>query len=91
MASSEDTREVIPFIGGIAMPKRMYESDAQHAFVTLMGPGLSLLPTLGLIWYAYSNDSRLAAHAGLLFAAINGKKNEAGAPDVWWYPGMSAG
>src|SRR5215475_9416949 len=63
---------LIPFIGGMAMPKRMYESDAQHAFVALMGPGLSLLPTIGLIWYAYSNGSQLAAHAGLLFAVING-------------------
>ncbi len=63
---------LIPFIGGMAMPKRMYESDAQHAFVALMGPGMSLLPTLGLIWYAYSNDSQLAAHAGFMFALING-------------------
>lgn len=56
---------LIPFIGGMAVPKRMYESDAQHAFVALMGPGMSLLPTAGLIWFAYCNDSQLAAHAGL--------------------------
>jgi len=63
---------LIPFIGGVAMPKRMYESDAQLAFVALMGPGMSLLPTLGLIWFAYSNESQLAAHAGFMFAFING-------------------
>jgi len=63
---------LIPFIGGMAMPKRMYESDAQHAFVALMGPGMSLLPTAGLIWFAYCNDSQLAAHAGFMFALING-------------------
>lgn len=63
---------LIPFIGGMAVPKRMYESDAQHAFVALMGPGMSLLPTLGLIWFAYSNESQLAAHAGFMFAFING-------------------
>ncbi len=63
---------LIPFIGGMAMPKRMYESDAQHAFVALMGPGMSLLPTAGLIWFAYRNDSQLAAHAGFMFALING-------------------
>jgi Zn-dependent protease len=63
---------LIPFIGGMAVPKRMYESDAQHAFVALMGPGMSLLPTAGLIWFAYHNDSQLAAHAGFMFALING-------------------
>lgn len=63
---------LIPFIGGMAMPKRGYESDAQHAFVALMGPALSLLPTLGLLWYAYRNNSPLAAHAAGLFAFING-------------------
>jgi Zn-dependent protease len=63
---------LIPFIGGMAVPKRMYESDAQHVFVALMGPGMSLLPTLGLIWFAYSNESQLAAHAGFMFAFING-------------------
>ena len=63
---------LIPFIGGMAVPKRMYESDAQHVFVALMGPGMSLLPTFGLIWFAYSNESQLAAHAGFMFAFING-------------------
>lgn len=63
---------LIPFIGGMAAPRRRYESDAQMAFVALMGPGLSLLPAIGLIWYAYSADSQLAVHAAVLVAIING-------------------
>ncbi len=63
---------LIPFIGGMAMPKRAYESDAQHAFVALMGPGFSLLPTLGLLWFAYRYNSAAAAHACFMFAFING-------------------
>src|SRR5262245_7840917 len=57
---------LIPFIGGMAVPKRMYASDAQHAFVALMGPGMSLLPTAGLVCLAYRTDSQLAAPAGLI-------------------------
>lgn len=63
---------LIPFFGGVAAPKRPYESDWKFGFVALMGPGFSLLPTAGLLALAYLYDWQLAAHAAALFAVING-------------------
>jgi Zn-dependent protease len=62
---------LVPFFGGMAFPKRRYETQWQRALVALMGPGLSLVPTLALVWLAYSTDSVLAAHAAFLSAAVN--------------------
>ncbi len=62
---------LIPFFGGMAFPKYHYENEWQRAFVALMGPGLSLLPTLALFWLAHSFDSALAARAAFLSAIIN--------------------
>jgi Zn-dependent protease len=36
----------LPFLGGLAMPRLPYESDAQHAFAALMGPGFSVVALL---------------------------------------------
>jgi Zn-dependent protease len=63
---------LVPFLGGMAYPKSHYENEWQRAFVALMGPGLSLVPTLGLFWLAYSMDSALAGRAAFIFAALNG-------------------
>ena len=62
---------LVPFVGGLAVPRRHYESDWQRAFVAFMGPGLSLVPTLVLFWLAFSIDSALAARAAFVFALIN--------------------
>lgn len=66
---------LVPFFGGVAVPKRNYRSESEHVLVALMGPGLSLIPTLFLIWYAQTtetNNAELAAHASFLFAIVNG-------------------
>ncbi|MCJ9702026.1 metalloprotease [Bradyrhizobium sp. SHOUNA76] len=39
---------LIPFFGGAAIPKRAYRSEGRLGFIALMGPGFSLIPTLGL-------------------------------------------
>jgi len=63
---------LIPFVGGMASPKFPYEDEWQRGFVALMGPSLSLIPTLGLLWLAFSIDSALAARAAFMFAIVNG-------------------
>jgi Zn-dependent protease len=63
---------LIPFLGGMASPKYPYEDEWQRGFVALMGPSLSLIPTLGLLWLAFSTNSALAAHAAFMFAVVNG-------------------
>lgn len=63
---------LVPFFGGMAMPKRPYGSEWNHALIAWAGPGFSLVPTIALIAYADSSDSLLAAHAAALFAVING-------------------
>ena len=62
---------LVPFFGGVASPKHPYDNEWQRAFVALMGPALSLVPTLALVWLAWSTDSALAAHAAFLFAVVN--------------------
>ncbi|MDX2263936.1 MAG: hypothetical protein NW215_03070 [Hyphomicrobiales bacterium] len=62
---------LIPFLGGVAAPKRAYDNDAQHAFVALMGPGFSVLPALvALLWFFTSGDA-VAKEAALLFTSVN--------------------
>jgi len=63
---------LVPFIGGMAAPKKNYESSFQHAFVALMGPGFSLLPTLALTGWYVTNDQTWAGHAAFMFAILNG-------------------
>jgi hypothetical protein len=40
---------LVPFFGGAAVPKTAYRTEGRLGFVALMGPGLSLIPTLGLL------------------------------------------
>ncbi len=63
---------LIPFLGGVAVAKRPSGSQAQQAFIALMGPGFSLIPTLGLLGLFYSTDNVYWLHAAALFAIING-------------------
>jgi len=63
---------LIPFFGGMASPRYPYEDEWQRGLVALMGPCLSLIPTLGLLWLAFSIDSALAARAAFMFAIVNG-------------------
>jgi Zn-dependent protease len=62
---------LVPFFGGMAAPKRHYESEWQCALVALMGPSLSLIPTLALFWFATSGNSAMAARVAFMFAIIN--------------------
>ncbi len=62
---------LIPFFGGAAVPKTAYRTEGRLGFVALMGPGLSLVPTLGLFaMYRATGDSRLG-QAAEAFAVIN--------------------
>jgi Zn-dependent protease len=63
---------LVPFFGGMAMPKRHYDTQWKVGFVAWAGPGFSLLPTLALSLYAWSSGCQMVAHAAALFAAING-------------------
>jgi Zn-dependent protease len=63
---------LIPFLGGAAVPKTAYRSLGQLGFVTLMGPGFSLIPTLALAWLYYKTADTWALHAAFMFALING-------------------
>ena len=61
----------IPFFGGMVLPKYPYQNEWQHAFVALMGPSLSLIPTLGFAWVAFSSHSVFAGRAAFWFAVFN--------------------
>ena len=62
---------LIPFFGGAAVPKTAYRTEGRLGFVALMGPALSLIPTLGLLaMYRATGDIRLGQAADV-FAVIN--------------------
>lgn len=62
---------LIPFFGGAAVPRTTYGTEGRLGFVALMGPGLSLIPTLGLlVMYRASGDIQLR-QAAEMFAVIN--------------------
>jgi len=51
---------LVPFMGGLATTKTPYRTDFQIGFVSLMGPGFSLIPTFAfLIGYLASANSTL--------------------------------
>jgi Zn-dependent protease len=51
---------LVPFIGGAATAKTPFRTDFQEGFVSLMGPGFSLIPTFAfLIGYLASGNSTL--------------------------------
>lgn len=62
----------IPFFGGVAAPKRHYQTQWQHAIVLLMGVGFSLPFAAALLWGAYATANPLVAKGASLFAVING-------------------
>ena len=62
---------LIPFFGGAAVPKTAYRTEGRLGFVALMGPGLSLIPTLGVLAiYRATGDNHLL-EAAEAFAVIN--------------------
>ena len=62
---------LIPFFGGAAVPKTTYRTESRLGFVALMGPGLSLIPTLGLIALYYQTDEIALREAAEMFAVVN--------------------
>lgn len=40
---------LIPFFGGAVVPKNAYRTEARLGFIALMGPAMSLIPTLALL------------------------------------------
>jgi Zn-dependent protease len=62
---------LIPFFGGCAVPMTSYRSEGQLAFVALMGPALSLIPTVCLAaMFPATGDVRFL-QAASLFAFLN--------------------
>ena len=62
---------LIPLFGGATVPKTAYRTEARLGFIALMGPCLSLIPTLGLAaMYAATGGSRFL-YAAVMFAFIN--------------------
>jgi Zn-dependent protease len=62
---------LIPFFGGAIVPKTAYRSEGRLGFIALMGPAMSLIPTLALLAIvpAYGgSDLRLVLS---MFAFIN--------------------
>jgi Zn-dependent protease len=62
---------LIPFFGGAAVPKTSYRTEANRAFVALMGPGFSLCPALGLAALFEVTDNPYALYAAWAFAVMN--------------------
>jgi Zn-dependent protease len=62
---------LIPFFGGAAVPKTAYRTEGRLGFIALMGPGLSLIPTLGL-FAAYRASGEIQLRQAVeMFAVIN--------------------
>ena len=62
---------LIPFFGGAAVPKTAYRTEGRLGFIALMGPGLSLIPTLGLLAMFRSTGEIQLRQAAEMFAIIN--------------------
>jgi len=62
---------LIPFFGGAAVPKSSYRTEGRLGLVALMGPGLSLIPTLGLLAMFRSTGATHLREATEMFAFIN--------------------
>lgn len=62
---------LIPFFGGAAIPKTAYRTEGRLGFVALMGPALSLIPTLGLFAMYRTNGGIFLRQAVEMFAIIN--------------------
>jgi Zn-dependent protease len=62
---------LIPFFGGAAVPKTAYRTEGRLGFIALMGPGLSLIPTFGLLALFQSTGNIDLRQAVEMFAIIN--------------------
>jgi Zn-dependent protease len=62
---------LIPFFGGAAVPKTSYRTEGRLGFVALMGPALSLIPTLSLLALYRANGGAQLREAVEMFAVIN--------------------
>ena len=62
---------LIPFFGGAAVPKTAYRSEGRLGFIALMGPGMSLIPTLGLAAMYAATGGIHYLQAALIFAVMN--------------------
>ncbi|KJC42404.1 membrane protein [Bradyrhizobium sp. LTSP885] len=62
---------LIPFFGGVAVPKTAYRTEGRLGFIAVMGPCLSLIPTLGLLAIYQATGQIHAAQAAEMFAVIN--------------------
>jgi Zn-dependent protease len=62
---------LIPFFGGAAVPKTAYRTEGRLGFVALMGPGLSLIPTIGLLAMLRATGDTELRQAAEMFAIIN--------------------
>jgi Zn-dependent protease len=62
---------LIPFFGGAAVPKTAYRTEGRLGFIALMGPGLSLIPTLGLLATFRETGDIYLWRAAEMFAVIN--------------------
>lgn len=61
----------IPFFGGAVIPKTAYQSEGRLGFIALMGPGFSLIPTLGLFAIYRATGKIGLLEATQMFAVIN--------------------
>jgi Zn-dependent protease len=62
---------LVPFFGGAAVPKTAYRTEGRLGFVALLGPALSLIPTLGLIAIFETTGEIAARQAAEMFAIVN--------------------
>jgi Zn-dependent protease len=62
---------LIPFFGGAAVPRTAYRTERRLGFIALMGPGLSLIPTFGLLVMFRSTGDIHLWQAAEMFAVIN--------------------
>jgi Zn-dependent protease len=61
----------VPFLGGVAAPKRYYETEWQRGIIALMGVGFSLPISLALIAIAAQTDSPNLGAVAVLAVVIN--------------------
>ena len=62
---------LVPFFGGAAVPKMAYRTESRLGFIALMGPGLSLIPTLGLFAAYLTTGQLYLAKLAEVFAFVN--------------------
>ncbi len=63
----------LPFLGGIALPRLPFETQASAVFAALMGPGFSAFFTVlcAIVFYLTGGTHDLLMRTGLIFVLIN--------------------